>query len=194
MSNRVQWTCGVDGCDAKHYAKGWCYRHYGRWQRHGDPLGGRVDDGEPVRFINDIVIPHAGAECLQWPFATSSNGYGNLLFQGKRQSAHRLICRLVHGEPPTEKHETAHECGKRNCVNPRHLSWKTHKQNIDDKARHGTAQRGEAGSATKLTESEVKLIRALHFRVSQRKLAKQFGVTRGAISHIQSRISWAWLP
>lgn len=35
-------TCSVDGCDAPHLARGWCGKHYKRWQVHGDPLAPRV--------------------------------------------------------------------------------------------------------------------------------------------------------
>lgn len=29
--------CTVEGCDRPMRARGWCTRHYQRWQRHGDP-------------------------------------------------------------------------------------------------------------------------------------------------------------
>lgn len=31
--------CVVDGCDTAARARGWCSRHYQRWQRTGDPTG-----------------------------------------------------------------------------------------------------------------------------------------------------------
>jgi hypothetical protein len=33
--------CSVDGCGWAHEAKGYCKRHYLRWRRWGDPVGGR---------------------------------------------------------------------------------------------------------------------------------------------------------
>lgn len=30
-------TCSFDGCTGSVFARGWCSKHYSRWQRHGDP-------------------------------------------------------------------------------------------------------------------------------------------------------------
>ena len=38
MPNR---TCSIEGCDSKVKARGWCGKHYHRFQRHGDPLRGQ---------------------------------------------------------------------------------------------------------------------------------------------------------
>lgn len=35
-------TCSIEGCDRAVRTGGWCGRHYARWLRHGDPLGGGV--------------------------------------------------------------------------------------------------------------------------------------------------------
>jgi len=32
-------VCGVAGCDSPSKSKGYCWMHYGRWRRNGDPLG-----------------------------------------------------------------------------------------------------------------------------------------------------------
>lgn len=37
-----QRMCSIDDCGAKHSARGWCRKHYQKWLRHGDPLGGRA--------------------------------------------------------------------------------------------------------------------------------------------------------
>lgn len=38
MSNR---TCSIKTCPDAAHCRGWCNAHYVRWQRHGDPEGGR---------------------------------------------------------------------------------------------------------------------------------------------------------
>lgn len=36
----IQRTCIIDGCEKPATApRGWCWTHYGKWRRHGDPLG-----------------------------------------------------------------------------------------------------------------------------------------------------------
>ena len=30
--------CTIEGCENKHYSKGYCQKHYARFLRHGDPL------------------------------------------------------------------------------------------------------------------------------------------------------------
>jgi hypothetical protein len=76
---------------------------------------------------------------LIWPFARYNNGYGNVTFYdalGKHSTgAHRIMCKLVHGEPPTPKHEAAHSCGNGTggCINPHHLRSDTRGGNNADK-------------------------------------------------------------
>lgn len=70
---------------------------------------------------------HQGDACLIWPFARDANGYGSTGRNGKKVWAHRYMCELVNGPPPTPKYHAAHTCnnGYGGCVNPKHLTWKT---------------------------------------------------------------------
>ena len=34
--------CSIPGCGKPAKTRGWCFTHYARWYRHGDPLGGRT--------------------------------------------------------------------------------------------------------------------------------------------------------
>ena len=32
--------CSITGCESKSVGRTWCHKHWARWRRHGDPLGG----------------------------------------------------------------------------------------------------------------------------------------------------------
>jgi len=193
-------ACSIDGCNrnAHHSAsgsKGLCGAHRKRLWRHGDPEAGKTADGVPRRFIQEVVLSYAGEDCLPWPYAKGPEGRGIVTFKNKNFIASRFICELVHGAPPTPKHEAAHNCGKGHlgCVNPRHLGWKTHTENLADKLVHGTHNRGERHWISKLTENDVRRIRLLKGLVTQRKLAMEYGVVIQTISDIHRRCTWSWL-
>lgn len=102
--------CTIPGCGKRQYAHDLCENHYGRQRRHGSPFGGRVSPGS----LMDWLLAHqdfTGDECLKWPFADDGKGYGVVKVDGRQQYAHRIMCTLVNGEPPTDLHETAHSCG-----------------------------------------------------------------------------------
>lgn len=51
--------CTVAGCENKYRARGYCNKHYLRWQNHGDPLGG--NPGPSVRKVVDF--PDSTRQC-----------------------------------------------------------------------------------------------------------------------------------
>lgn len=186
-------ACSVDGCDARAKVRGLCWSHYLRLRRHGDPMAGATERGKPLRFLMEKVRAYDGDDCLIWPFGRSG-GYGTILYNGKKQYVHRVVCFLEHGPPPTSAHEAAHSCGRGHagCVNRRHLSWKTSADNKSDMIGHGTAPRGERNGQSKLTRADVLRIRALKGTVSQAEIAKRFGVHQSHISRIQSGDRGYW--
>ncbi len=191
-------ACSVDGCKVNAHSGGsggWCHLHYMRWRRHGDPLKGRTADGEPPHYFRDVVLSYEGDECLKWPYAKSSSGYGKLWVDGRLQVVARLICERVNGPPPTPEHEAAHSCGNghEGCVTKRHLSWKTPKENSTDQLVHGTRLRGSRQNGAKLTEDHVREIRGLKGKMLQREIAVQFGISQRNISNIHAGKIWAHL-
>ncbi len=188
--------CKIDGCNKPVIARGWCENHYRRWKRHGDPeTMVKTARGEALDYFLHTVIPYDGDECLFWPYVRHDWGYGVLHFEGRNRYVHRLICEEEHGPAPSPIYEAAHSCGNGHlgCVNRKHLSWKTPKQNSDDKYRHGTMTRGEECHAAKLTREDVKRIRTLKGKKSSRQISEEFGVGILHVNAIWRRDRWAWL-
>lgn len=186
--------CSVDGCGKPIFTKasGLCAAHYTRMRRHGDKLAGRISPGEKYAYLMSVVVPHRGAGCLTWPFSKHPNGYTYVDHDGRRYLAHRLVCELVHGPAPSPDHEAAHTCGKghEGCVSPSHLKWATRKENEGDKRAHGTLLTGERHGSAKLTESDVRRIKAMLGKRSQREIAEDFGVSQSLISYVNLGRLW----
>ena len=157
--------------------------------------------GAAVEFCRHVILAHViladfhPHECISWPFAR--NGSGRAVFGKKRglvQSplVHRVVCSVVHGQPPSADHEAAHTCGNGHlgCINPRHLEWKTSKDNKADQLRHGTRNHGERNGMSKLTAEQVAEIRSLRGMTPQKVLADRFGIDQSAVSDIQLRKLW----
>lgn len=187
-------ACTAPGCDKPVLKKGYCQSHYKRWWRYGNPLGGRkrFPTADVIRWIEQVALHHSTEECLLWPFAYMSNKYGTVRYNGKKYVASNLVCELAHGKPEQDDPEACHSCRNPPCVNPRHLRWGTRQDNVDDMLIHGSRRRGETHQTAKLTEADVREIRSLHGSMSNEKLGAIFGVTRGAITSVIRKKSWAW--
>lgn len=140
-------------------------------------------------------IDHTGDDCLSWPFSRDHRGYGRITDEGVQRSASRTMCALAYGPPTDDDMQAAHSCGNGHlgCINPKHLRWDTVTGNHADKIVHGTEIKGSDQWQAKLTEDEVRHIRASRGAILQRDLAERFGVSQTAISKIQRRVAWAWL-
>lgn len=127
--------CTIDDCDKPVNCKGLCQMHYTRRHRHGDPLFTKTaPEGAGLDFLHSLV-KHSGEECVAWPYSRNPQGYGQTYYRAEVMGAHRVMCMLEYGGPPSDKHQAAHSCGKGHlgCVNPRHLRWATAQENIKDK-------------------------------------------------------------
>lgn len=187
--------CEVSGCTSKRFSSDYCRNHHHRLKLYGDPLAGPTAKGEPERWLT-VHVDWSGADCLIWPFSRNDRKYGRFGTEdGRREYAHRRMCELVNGPPPTPEHEAAHSCGRGydGCVHPGHLRWDTKQGNASDRTLHGTEVRGEDCWNAKLTEADVRAIRKLQGLEVQRITAERYGVSRATIGDIQNRKRWAWL-
>lgn len=186
-------TCSVKGCGRKAKTRGWCIGHYHRVLKHGSPEGtGRTIRGSAKQFIIDNAN-HAADECLMWPYNRSSkHGYAVIRKEHFGSGmAHRSMCIVAHGPPPSRIHEAAHSCGKghEGCVNPKHLSWKTPMENQSDKKMHGTQPWGEGmWHMAKLTLEQAK--RCKYGGEPAKQLAAELGVIPETVLRIRRGDNW----
>lgn len=191
----VTFVCSIADCDRPHYSKGLCDMHYTRLRLTSSLECKNISNSIKVDFINNVALKYDSDDCLKWPFITDGHGYGILSDNGRLAPASRYVCEKVHGPPPTPEHQAAHSCGKGHeaCINPRHLSWKTRKENEQDKFKHGTAISGERNPNAELTDEDVREIRSLKGKMFQRDIAAKYGVSQPVISDILNGKMWKHL-
>jgi len=108
--------------------------------------------------------------------------------------AHVLVALAFLGPRP-DGHEVAHRDGNPTNGRPENLRWSTHVDNMADKVQHGTEQSGERNGNRKLTEDDVRAIRAAVAAGAQhRDVAARFGITHANVGYIARRQTWRHVP
>lgn len=140
--------------------------------------------------------------CWLWTWKFDRYGYGRLWFRGKGTPAHQIAWILTYGPIPPGMC-VCHTCDVRACVRPDHLWLGTQSENTMDRHHKGRDSkgpepgaaylaRGEASGRSKLTETQVREIRARYVKgvVTARFLAAEYGVSHNQILFIVRRVSW----
>ena len=124
----------------------------------------------------------------------SNHGYARIRLDGKLIQMHRYIYLKYVGEIP-EGFCVMHLCDNKSCINPAHLRADTLAANTLDGWAKGlypqnkNKVRGEQMWCHKLTENQVRQIRN-RANESDRRLAKEFGVSKTTIDRVRSRKLW----
>lgn len=123
----------------------------------------------------------------------TSRGYHqvSLWREGEKFSrpVHRLVCAAFHGDQPEGKPHVAHGDGIPTNNTAINLRWASAAENEADKLAHGTIARGSRGGNSRLTENQVRAIRADHR--SQRRIAADYGITQANVSSLKLRKTWS---
>jgi 5-methylcytosine-specific restriction endonuclease McrA len=129
----AQSTCTIDDCDKEAKApKGWCWLHYGRWRRNGDPLALFVQ--QPCSVPDCILESRASGMC------------------------DKHYCRVKrHGDPLREKPVYGLTCMHTDCSRPsrqagmcgRHyyMHWTTEGRGLEVTAAANSARRARLSNA-----------------------------------------------
>lgn len=141
------------------------------------------------------VEKRAADECWPWNGTRNRSGHGKIWNGERNVAAHRYAYALATGDKALDK-IICHKCSVPYCVNPAHLYAGTYSQNTWDAIRAGSFNykgqgRGEAHSMAKLTEAQaVEIKHRLVAGGSVVAIAREYGVTKGAISRIRRGKNW----
>ena len=128
--------------------------------------------------------------CILWKGATDRNGYGKI----DSVRAHRQAYELLVGPIP-EGLCVLHNCDCPACICPTHLFLGTDQDNMADKKAKGRQAKGESIGNSKFTLRQAKEILSRHRAggITQADLAREVGVTKGAVNHIVKGRNWKHL-
>ena len=135
-------------------------------------------------FIEERSQPVTESGCWLWDRYCKPDGYGHMRSHGKKILAHRASYIAYHGPIP-DGMIVRHKCDTPQCVNPEHLVVGTAQDNSNDRAARGRTARGDKVGRTKLSDQDVRDIRAS--TLSYSKIAAQYGIYKSYVTAIRSR-------
>ncbi len=180
-------VCGVEFLAVAHNVK----RGGGKYCGFACKVVGVRNKPLELRFWTKV---RKGDDCWLWVGQKAGNGYGVLLYKGRRLMAHRLAWEILRGPIP-DGLWVLHNCpGGDNpqCVNPNHLFLGTHADNMADMVQKGRSTRGRRDAAAKATPAIVRAVREAYQtgQFTLRFLASKHGLSQSAVWKIVRRKTW----
>jgi hypothetical protein len=135
--------------------------------------------------------------CWEWLASLDGNGYGQFRcpITKRPKRAHRIAWEFINGQIPKGKF-LCHHCDNRKCVNPAHLFIGTALDNTRDMDKKGrrisVPMYGENHAMAVLTNKDVLEVKDLLQSgvLTQREIAKDYGVCFSTINHIAKGRQW----
>jgi hypothetical protein len=161
---------------------------------------------QDVDRFNKYVNVCEAKSCWNWN-GHGIGGYGRIRIAGLMILTHRVAYFIATGKDPGEM-KVCHTCDNPKCCNPSHLFLGTQVDNVADCIRKGrlrrssgdrhmskthpeTLRRGENHPDAKVTESDVREIRAIPYKHGlYQQLSHQYGINPSAIKAIRDRKTW----
>lgn len=139
------------------------------------------------RSVSQAPGQGPSGDCWEWQLGRTEAGYGRLWDGDGEVKAHRFAYEMAFGPIPAGL-MVCHHCDHPPCCRPEHLFLGTNADNMADMAAKGRSMRGERHHKAKLTEDDVRAIRA-DARM-QIDIAAAFGVTQGLVGAIKRGELW----
>lgn len=151
-----------------------------------------------LRYVdkNGPIMPHMDSPCWIWIGGRHPlpQNYGIFQSYDRSKRAHRVSWELASDKLIPKGAFVCHRCDNPPCVNPDHLFLGTNADNSRDRAIKGRtiAPRGEDSPLAKLTWDKVDEIRHRYTttKISQYKLADEYGVHQAVINAILQEKTW----
>ena len=132
-------------------------------------------------------------ECWTWLAYKQGSGHGQLTFGQKRYYAHRIAYYLSNADY-NEFLCVIHKCDNPPCCNPKHLIQGTQSENMRDMVNKGRNTKGTEVSGVLSEEQVLEIIRLNEEGyISQKGLARKFGVSYSQINRIVNGRRWRHL-
>jgi hypothetical protein len=190
--------CSVDGCDSEVRVRSLnlCHKHYVRFKTHGSVDFKKHARGTLEERFWNFVTKKSDDDCWEWGGQILSNGYGRISLGSKSEGsegAHRVSWKLANKQEIPDGMFVMHKCDNPCCVNPKHLTIGTPKENTLDMIAKGrkrvVSPKGEGNGKSLLDEEKVRIIKASN--LSHVALAKQLGVSSGCIRSVRIGRTWS---
>lgn len=157
---------------------------------------GKLNNGSTSK---EVILEKQENGCIKCiSHCTDKDGYTRIKYKGKHERLFRVIYMLKYGDIPKGM-VIRHKCDNPYCCNIEHLEIGTPKDNVRDMIERGRdcyhnpkpKILGERNGSSKLTEKQVKEIYLSS--LSNKKLAKIYGVSAINIGYIKNKKQWKWL-
>lgn len=151
----------------------------------------RWNNSYAINQTGTVLSNRQGKRWRQLKLCYDREGYAHVRVGKQKRPVHRLVA-LQYIPNIDNKPQVAHIDGNKlnNVVG--NLRWSTQQENIQDRERHGTTQRGERHYRAKLNRAKVSVIKHLLKTkdLTQKEIGKLFGVNQSTINYIKLRGTW----
>jgi hypothetical protein len=158
---------------------------------------------DPKEYLYANLDFQAPSGCWNWTGNKNDRGYGTFRnrimgdYMGfKKATAASRASWVIHNGLIAANDWVLHKCDNPACCNPAHLYIGTPQQNVDDMVSRERNSRGEDRPAAILKEADIREIRRLRgkrsdkHRVKVKELAEMFSVSPHTIKHVIYGEAW----